>query len=84
MGSRIQTDFLFARPSFLSGLARVLDVFGTFDSYNESRSGDEADIKAMFADWRITGQDLQDQIVRYKKELQRRQITTSPNQQIAV
>ena len=26
------TDFLFAKPSFLSGVARVLDLFGTFDS----------------------------------------------------
>jgi len=28
------SDFLAATPSFLSGMARVLDMFGVFDKYN--------------------------------------------------
>ena len=55
----LRTDFLFARPSLLSGIARVLDLFGLFDSYNESRDGKEADAKAMYSDWSMTGSDLQ-------------------------
>jgi hypothetical protein len=54
----LRTDFLFATPSFLSGIARVLDIFGIFDSYNESRDGKEADAKAMFSDWSMVGYDL--------------------------
>ena len=30
------SNYLFATPSFLSGAARTLDLWGTFDGYNES------------------------------------------------
>jgi hypothetical protein len=63
---RVRTDFLFAQPSFLSGFARLLDLFGLFDSYNESRSPKEADAKAMYADWRITGQDIFDAAIEFE------------------
>lgn len=52
------SDFLFARPSWLSGFARLVDLFGVFDSYNQSRSGEEADARASYADWYIVGHDL--------------------------
>lgn len=52
------SDFLFAQPSFWSGMARLLDVFGLFDSYNESSGPEEADAIAMYVDWRITGEDI--------------------------
>ena len=64
--NRLQTGFLYAHPSFLSGLARVLDLFGVFDSYNRSRSPQEADAKAMYADWRIVGQDIMDAAERFE------------------
>lgn len=54
----MRTDFLFAMPSWLSGAARVLDLAGQFDEYNESASVAEADKKALFADWRIVGESL--------------------------
>lgn len=54
----LRTDFLFARPSFLSGFARILDVFGLFDSYNSSRTGKEADARALYSDWSMTGKDI--------------------------
>lgn len=56
--SDVQTDFLFARPSILFGLARFLDFGGRFDAYNGSRSEAEADAKALLCDWYIVGQDL--------------------------
>ena len=52
------SDFLFARPSLLSGAARVLDFMGLFDSYNVSPTPEHADQRAMFADWRSVGNDL--------------------------
>jgi len=52
------SDFLFARPSFLSGAARVLDLGATFDQYNQSRTGEEADAIALFNDFRAVGLDL--------------------------
>ena len=66
--NRLRTDFLFAQPSWISGIARVLDLFGVFDSYNESRTTAEADSRAMYADWRIVGQDLCDAAIRFQNE----------------
>jgi len=53
------STFLFASPSFLEGIARILDVGGTLQEYNRSPSGDEADCKAIAADWLAIGEDLQ-------------------------
>ncbi len=61
------SDFLFARPSFLSGLARSLDIFGHYDEYNLSRSEQEADYRALLCDWLIAQQDIDsewDEIVK--------------------
>ena len=52
------TDFLFACPSFLSGLARTLDIHGHFDQYNVSRSEQEADFRALLCDWLVAQQDI--------------------------
>lgn len=65
MSSKVQSDFLFAEPSFLSGASRLLDWYGYYDSYNSSRNGREADGRAMFADWRIVGQDINDAMVEF-------------------
>jgi len=50
--------FLFARPSFLEGVARALDLGGTLQEYNSSRSPEQADALALEADWRVVGADL--------------------------
>jgi len=55
-----QTDFLFAKPSFLSGMARTLDMHGDFCQYNISDSSEEADVKALICDWLVIQQDLND------------------------
>jgi hypothetical protein len=52
------TDFLYARPSFLEGMARVMDIGGTLNFYNDSESTVEADAKALMADWYAIGDDL--------------------------
>ena len=52
------SDFLYARPSFLSGWARVIDVAASFDSYNESRTPQLADSVALYLDWRAVGEEL--------------------------
>ncbi len=53
-------DYLFAHPSFLHGIARTLDLGGTFASYNESASAGEADRIAPAADWLAVGQDIRE------------------------
>ena len=62
------SDFLFAMPSTLSGISRTLDLGGTFDSYNESSTGLEADAKALFADWNSVGDSLVRAIEVFKQD----------------
>lgn len=65
---RVQSDFLYAQPSYASGAARVFDLWGQFDAYNESENPAEADAKAIASDWAITGQDIFDAIQQYDSE----------------
>lgn len=55
---KVHSDFLFARPSVTSGLARMFDFAGSFDDYNHSATEDEADAKAIFADWAVVGDSI--------------------------
>lgn len=66
MVNRLQSDFLTADPSLVSGAARLFDWWGLYDTYNQSRTGQEADAKAIFSDWRIVGQDLADAMVEFE------------------
>ncbi len=52
------TSFLFARPSFLEGVSRLLDFGNTMNEYNYSRNGDEADRRALRADVLAVGDDI--------------------------
>ncbi len=54
----IRTSFLFAQPSFASGIARGLDLYGSFDSYNTSTSEVDADRRAIANDWLAVGEDF--------------------------
>jgi len=69
MNSKVKSDFLFAQPSFASGAARVLDMWGQFDDYNRTETTLEADARAIDADWLIVGQDLSDAILNHEDEL---------------
>lgn len=52
------TPFLFARPSFVEGCARVLDFGDTLTSYNTALTPEQADAIALYLDWLAVGQDL--------------------------
>ena len=54
------TSRLFARPSFIEGMARIFDMGGTLNEYNSSPSGEEADAIAIWSDWAAIGQDMYD------------------------
>ena len=55
-----KSGFLFAEPSFLTGLAAVMDIGGSLLVYNSSRSGAEADQRAIASDWAVVGSDILD------------------------
>ena len=67
MSDKYSTDFLFAQPSFLSGAARTMDAFATFDRYNTSDTPTEADMRAIASDWGMVGQDLSTVVGKPKK-----------------
>ena len=63
------SDFLFARPSFLGGAARVVDLLGTLLEYNNPPTPEIADQRAMFDDFQAIGTDLEQVIKRYEEAI---------------
>ena len=64
------TDFLFARPSFLGGMASALDLSGILvTEYNRSGTPNLADSRAMKSDWAITGNDISDTVNQLKNNI---------------
>ncbi|MBD2326283.1 hypothetical protein H6G21_05305 [Alkalinema sp. FACHB-956] len=60
------SSFLYAQPSFVEGIARLLDIGGTLQEYNSSLTDHQADELALTADWRVIGEDLNNAIDAYK------------------
>lgn len=54
------TDYLFARPSFLRGVARVVDVGARMNrgAYNRGRTPAHADSQALLSDWQVVAGDF--------------------------
>lgn len=59
------STYLFADLSFLEGMARVMDIGGTLQAYNESPTPAAADAIAIASDWLMVGKDLQSAIEEY-------------------
>ena len=57
---RTYSDLLYARPSFLEGVARIFDLGNTMNEYNDFATGEEADAIALWSDWTAIGQDISD------------------------
>ena len=57
---------LFAMPDFVNGIARVLDLGGTFDVYNEAQTGQEADYQAIASDWKQVGEEIYTAMENYQ------------------
>ena len=58
--------YLFARPSFMSGVASVFDFGNTLFIYNDSPTGQAADYLAIKNDWLLVGDDVADAIKDYE------------------
>lgn len=66
------SSFLFARPSFIEGMARIVDFGNTLSQYNTSPDGATADARALAADWQAVGDCMKQAILRYSRSLERR------------
>lgn len=65
----IRSDFLFARPSLIEGVGRLVDFRGSLNSYNDSPSPSEADARAIFEDWRAIGHDVEVALDEVREEV---------------
>lgn len=62
------TFYLFARPSFTEGIARVLDLGVTLQDYNTSETPEDADFEAIKKDWSAVGEDIKESINEYGRK----------------
>ena len=63
-----ETCFLFAAPGFMQGMASAVDIGGTLAIYNESRTIQEADARAIASDWAMVGKDIRSATKRLAKK----------------
>ncbi len=59
-----RTDFLFPKRNFWTGFSSVLNIFGEDKKFNTSKSGEEADYKALKSDWDMIGEDFKKVIIK--------------------
>jgi hypothetical protein len=52
------TDFLLPVANFLTGMGSIFNFAGNYYSFNTSKTGSEADRKAISSDWRMVGKDF--------------------------
>lgn len=67
-GASDVTDYLFARSSFLVGLASILDFGDTLTEYNRMPTPEQADAVATRADWKTVGDYLRHALADYERE----------------
>ena len=60
---------LYANPSTIEGIARVVDLGATLQEYNTSMTEEQADFKAIRNDWRAIGDDFRFAIKKYGQQL---------------
>ncbi len=59
------SDFLFSKPTFLEGVARIFDFSNALESYNTSSTGEEADLRALENDVATIRADFQIVLDKY-------------------
>jgi hypothetical protein len=62
------TDLLYARPSFPEGVARIMDLAGALNVYNQAAPPEQADAWALWSDWAAIGQDFRAAAARLAAE----------------
>ena len=64
------TTRLFAKPSFIEGVARILDFGHTLDTYNDSVTGQQADYEAIRSDWLALSEDAHIALYQAEQEFE--------------
>lgn len=61
------SEYLYAKPSFWEGVARLVDFSGSLSVYNGASTPIRADNLALLSDWVVIGDDLKETITVFKK-----------------
>jgi hypothetical protein len=65
----VSTFKFYARPSFLEGMARLVDITGELNKHGYFHLGDEADFLATYSDWENVGLDMLSAIEKFDEKL---------------
>jgi len=60
---------LFARPSFLEGYGRAMDIGATLNEYNQNQTPEEADAAAIRSDWQAVGDSIEFALDKISQEI---------------
>ena len=61
------STILFARPSFLEGMGRIMDFGDVLQEYNRSLTPQQTDSLAILADWGAVAQDIGAAVRQYEE-----------------
>lgn len=64
---RMRSSRLYANSNFVIGMGSIFNIAGKYFDFNYSKSGIEADNKAIRRDWEIVGRELANSIPTVKK-----------------
>ena len=65
-----RATFRYPMPSFASGMARALDLFGALDDLEATIGDPEIDALAVYNDWRAVGEDMEAAMVKVGRQRQ--------------
>jgi hypothetical protein len=68
MSTNKLSEYLYAKPSFWEGIARLMDISGSLSVYNTALTPTEADNLALLSDWLVVGDDLRESITLFEKQ----------------
>ena len=62
------TNYLFADPNFILGVAKVIDLSGSLNEYNYAITPEMGDNFATMSDWLSVGGDIISAVENYDKK----------------
>jgi hypothetical protein len=68
MGNLYVANKLYANPSTIEGMSRVVDLGATMQVYNTSETDEQADFEALRNDWCAVGDDFRFAIKKYGQQ----------------
>lgn len=65
MNDDFRSTFLFARPSWYEGVARLLDFGNALTEYNRTSAAGDADVRATTQDWLVVGDRIREAMANF-------------------